>query len=139
MEKEIKFKVIKNTLMDIWGNSEGLMITDVGRNKLLLSFKDQQKVLKNGLWSIKGNLLNLQEWTQEESIFWIQLYGVPEEYMNVETARKIGYMIGILDEVEDPKINGVLAREFLIFRATIDITSPLQTGFYLERANKDNA
>ncbi|KAL4344709.1 uncharacterized protein DS421_11g337730 [Arachis hypogaea] len=141
-DKEIKFKVCKNTLLALWGNPTG-----VGRNKILISFKDRSKgkeILDNGPWNIRGNLLNLQHWSQRESIFevrhdvmefWIQLHGFPEDHMRDETTMVVGNMVGLVSEVEDPLVDGVLMRNYLRFIAAINITKPLQTGFWLARDN----
>ncbi|RYR68792.1 hypothetical protein Ahy_A03g015258 [Arachis hypogaea] len=89
--------------------------------------------------------MNLQRWLYGEAIldvrhdfmeFWIQVHGLPVEKVNAETAKTIGDMIGIVGEVEDPIKEGTLQRNFLRFRAAINIKQPLQTGFWLNRGNK---
>ncbi|XP_072076776.1 uncharacterized protein At4g02000-like [Arachis hypogaea] len=135
--------------MGIWGNPKGVTISEVGRNKILISFKDEKKgnqMLKNGPWNIKGNLLNLQRWSQNASFMmfsmtswtWIQIHGIPVEYMNEKTAKTIGYMLGIVDKVKDPKQDGVLMRNFLRVTVTIEITRLPQTSFWLKRDQKEN-
>ncbi|KAL4293284.1 hypothetical protein AHAS_Ahas18G0112700 [Arachis hypogaea] len=101
-EKELSFKVIRNAIMGIWENPQGVAFSEVGRNKVLISFKDQRKgfqILKGGLWSIRGQLVNLQMWNQRESIhevnhdrmeLWMQIHGFPQAYLNNNTARIIG-------------------------------------------------
>ncbi|KAL4356628.1 hypothetical protein AHAS_Ahas09G0105700 [Arachis hypogaea] len=71
-DKVIKFKVIKNSIMGMWKNPEGVIIFEVGRNKVLISFKNQRKgaqMMANGSWIIRENLLNLRAWSQEKSIY----------------------------------------------------------------------
>ncbi|KAL4395057.1 hypothetical protein AHAS_Ahas02G0213900 [Arachis hypogaea] len=60
--KEVPFRSNKNVIMRIWENPEGVSIFEVGRNKVLTSFKDMWRclqTLKGEPWSIKGHLLNL--------------------------------------------------------------------------------
>ncbi|KAL4305300.1 hypothetical protein AHAS_Ahas16G0064500 [Arachis hypogaea] len=50
-DKEINFKTINNVLMGIWKNLKGLSISEVGRNKVLISIEDKrrrQQILKGG-------------------------------------------------------------------------------------------
>ncbi|RYQ81105.1 hypothetical protein Ahy_Scaffold1g107110 [Arachis hypogaea] len=145
--KEIPFISSKNAIMGIWENPEGVSISEVRRNKVLISFKDVWRglqTLKGGPWSIKGHLLNLQLWSQHESIsevshqymeFWVQIHRLPLENMNSETSRIIGDMMGIVIDVEDPMRNHVLIRTFLRVRVAVDILKPLATGFYMAREN----
>ncbi|XP_052113715.1 uncharacterized protein LOC127744907 [Arachis duranensis] len=42
-------------------------------------------------------------------------------------------MLGVLAEVEEPKMDGVLRRPYLRIRVSIDITKALPTGFWLDR------
>ncbi|RYQ84613.1 hypothetical protein Ahy_B10g104050 [Arachis hypogaea] len=111
--KEVPFRSSKNAIMGIWRNPEGVSISEVGRNKVLISFKDMWRglqTLKGGPWSIKGHLLNLQLWS-------INIGG-----------RIIGDMMGIVIDVEDPMRNHVLMRTFLRVRVVVDILKPLPTA-----------
>ncbi|KAL4321620.1 hypothetical protein AHAS_Ahas14G0128700 [Arachis hypogaea] len=147
-DKDLKFRAIKNSILGMWGNPSDVSISEVGRNKVLISFKDSRlgkRFLNNGPWNVRGNLMNLQQWLYGESIldvshdhmeFWIQAHGFPIEHLNKETAKTIGNLIGIVGEVEDPIKNGTLKRDFLRFKVAINITQPLQIGFWLNRDNK---
>ncbi|MED6224413.1 hypothetical protein PIB30_083724 [Stylosanthes scabra] len=62
-DKEYNFSSIRAGLMGIWGNPAGVMISDVDRNKVLISFRDHVKgrqILDKGPWTFRGQLLNLQ-------------------------------------------------------------------------------
>ncbi|RYR26624.1 hypothetical protein Ahy_B02g060896 [Arachis hypogaea] len=131
--------------MGIWGSPVGVSISEVGRNKVLISFKYKRKglqILKNGPWSIRGNLINLKVWIQNVAIgevdhtfleFWIQFHGVLLEFTNKEKARKIGELLEIVEELEDPIRENVLARTFLRVRTAINVNRELATGFWMER------
>ncbi|KAL4286441.1 hypothetical protein AHAS_Ahas19G0086500 [Arachis hypogaea] len=67
-------------------NPKHVSISEVGRNKVLVSFKDIRtgnRIIKNGPWNVKRHLLNLQRWLYGEAIldvshdfmeFWIQVH-----------------------------------------------------------------
>ncbi|KAL4299656.1 hypothetical protein AHAS_Ahas17G0122700 [Arachis hypogaea] len=116
-EKEIKFKICKNVLLGMWGNSEGVAIFE----KISSTYKDGHR----------GDAL--EEINHDFMAFWIQVHGVPEENMNLEVVSEIVDLIGIVKEVDDPVIDNTLMRKVLRFKTTIDISRPLQTGFWLSR------
>ncbi|RYR32887.1 hypothetical protein Ahy_A10g047413 [Arachis hypogaea] len=127
-DKEINFKTCKNALLEMWGNPQGVAVTDIGRKKILFSFKDRKKglqIIQNGPWNVKGNMINLRLWREGESVFevdhdfmefWIQVHGIPLEFMEKETARLIGEMLGVLVEAEEPKTDGILKKPYLRIR-----------------------
>ncbi|RYR72102.1 hypothetical protein Ahy_A02g006306 [Arachis hypogaea] len=87
-------------------------------------------------------MVNLRLWREDELVyevdhdfmeFWIQVHGIPHDFMDKETGILIGEMLGVLAEVEDPKMDGVLRRPYLRIRISIDITKALPTGFWLDR------
>ncbi|RYQ98245.1 hypothetical protein Ahy_B08g094302 isoform A [Arachis hypogaea] len=136
-DREISFKASKNALLGIWGNQ-----------RTSSSLRDQRRgvqILKGGPWCVKGHLLNLQLWGQNAAIyevshefmeFWVQIHGVPLEYMERETAETIGNMLGVVVEVEDPKRGNVFVRTFLRVRVAINISNPLPTGFWMTREER---
>ncbi|XP_072088060.1 uncharacterized protein [Arachis hypogaea] len=150
-EKEMNLKACRNAILGIWGNPVGLVISEIGRNMLLFSFKDKKKgkqALNGGSWSIKGYLLNLQEWMKGQSVFevkndfmdfWVQIHVVPLELLERDTTKVIGDMMGLVSEVEDPWRDTKLMRTFLRVKVALDVTEPLPTGFYLERDDLPNA
>ncbi|XP_072058121.1 uncharacterized protein [Arachis hypogaea] len=144
-DKEINFKTCKNALLGMWGNPQGVAVTDIGWKKMLFSFKDRKKglqIIQNGPWNVKGNMVNLRLWREGESVFevdhdfmefWIQVHGIPHDFMDKETGILIGKMLGVLTEAEDPRSDGVLRRPYLRIRVSINITKALPTGFWLDR------
>ncbi|RYR10926.1 hypothetical protein Ahy_B05g079408 [Arachis hypogaea] len=146
-DKEVSFNTCRVALLGIWGHPEGVAISDVGRNKVLISFKDVQKgiqIQNGGPWSVRGNLLNLQIWNRRESVYevdhrymelWVQIHGFPLNYITRKTAEIIGKKIGTVMETENPRLNDTLQRTFLRVRVTMNITKPLPTGFLLATQN----
>ncbi|RYR08900.1 hypothetical protein Ahy_B05g076767 [Arachis hypogaea] len=129
----------------MWKNPQGVAVTDIGWKKMLFSFKDSKKglhIIQNGPWNVKRNMVNLRLWREGKSVFeidhdfmefWIQVHGIPHDLMDKETCILIGEMLGVLAEVEDPKVDGILRRPYLRIRVSINITKPLPTGFWLDR------
>ncbi|RYR59680.1 hypothetical protein Ahy_A05g025598 [Arachis hypogaea] len=70
--------------------------------------------------------------------FWVQVHGIPIDYMSKKTAIHIGNMLGVVAEVENPKVDGVLRRSFLRIRVGINITKAPPTGFWLAREKSSN-
>ncbi|RYR58629.1 hypothetical protein Ahy_A05g024490 [Arachis hypogaea] len=112
---------------------------------MLFSFKDRKKglqIMQNGPWNVRGNMVNLRLWWKGESVFevdydfmefWIQIHGIPHDFMDKETGVRIGEMLGVLAEVEDPKTDDIRRRSYLRIRISINITKSLPTGFWLDR------
>ncbi|XP_072076770.1 uncharacterized protein At4g02000-like [Arachis hypogaea] len=105
------------------------------------------QILNGGPWSIRGQILNLQIWSQGIYVhevahdylkFWVQIHGLPQKYINADTARDIGNRIGIVAEVEDPRMEEVLERTFLRVKVAIDVSKPLPTRFWMDRNNLPN-
>ncbi|RYQ97067.1 hypothetical protein Ahy_B08g093057 [Arachis hypogaea] len=61
--------------------------------------------------------------------FWIQVHGIPVDYISKETTIRIENMLGVVAEVENSKVDRVLRRSFLRIRVGINITKALPTEF----------
>ncbi|RYQ97414.1 hypothetical protein Ahy_B08g093457 [Arachis hypogaea] len=96
----------------MWGNPPGVAVTEIGLKKILFSFKDRKK-----------RAANTSEWI-------VEFHGILVDYMSKETTIYIGNMFGVVAEVENPKVDGVLRRFFLRIRIGINITKALPTGFW---------
>ncbi|RYR04844.1 hypothetical protein Ahy_B06g084640 isoform A [Arachis hypogaea] len=132
-DKEVSFNTCKAALLGIWGNPEGVAISEVGRNKFLISFRNASKgvqIRKGRPWSIRGNLVNLQIWNNRQSVYdvdhktmklWVQIHGLPLHYLTTKSAEITGKRLGI--------------RTFLRVKVTLNVTKPLPTGFWVAREN----
>ncbi|RYR51691.1 hypothetical protein Ahy_A06g026670 [Arachis hypogaea] len=69
---------------------------------------------------------------------WVQFHGIPIGYMSKETTIHIGNMLGVVVEIENPKVDGVFRRSFLRIRVGINITKALPTEFWLAREKSSN-
>ncbi|RYR37124.1 hypothetical protein Ahy_A09g042058 [Arachis hypogaea] len=146
-DKEVSFNTCKAALLKIWENSEGVAISEVGRNKVLVSFTDASKgvqIRKGGLWSIRENLLNLQTWNDRQLVYdvdhkimklWVQIHGLPLHYITTKSTEIIGKRLGVVMETENPRWNNIFQRTFFRVKVTLNVTKPLPTGFWLAREN----
>ncbi|MED6110845.1 hypothetical protein PIB30_046729 [Stylosanthes scabra] len=124
------------------GKLAGVVIIEVGRNTVLISFSDHEKgrqILLRGPWSFRGHLINLSLWTGLQPIdsinhnimeLWMQMYGVPLSYMSTYTTEAIGRAFGTVVEIEDPVVNNLFHRSFLRAKLFMDISRPLPTSIW---------
>lgn len=91
-----------------------------------------------------NKLVSLQWWNPEVALteinfntvqFWVQLQGLPMEFITVGSAEKILSQIGKLIEIEDPRVEGKLIRPYIRARVEININTPLSTGCWVPRKN----
>ncbi|KAJ1382435.1 Zinc knuckle CX2CX4HX4C [Sesbania bispinosa] len=144
-DKALNRNVVKDIVTKAWNMQEDLKIADMGPNTYLFTFArvDQVKrILEEGPGFIMGHLMSLQCWIPEGSAleinfdfvkFWIQLHGLPLEFMNVKNACKIAQKIGSVISVEDPFVEGQLLRPFFKVKVEVNIKKPLLTGFSIPR------
>ncbi|KAJ1412390.1 hypothetical protein SESBI_20511 [Sesbania bispinosa] len=68
-------------------------------------------VMTNGTWNVMGHLISLQHWVPQASVyeinydlvpFWVQLHGMPLEYMTTKNVAKIAARLGEVQEVAHP-------------------------------------
>lgn len=67
--------------------------------------------------------------------FWVQIQNLPLEFISVKSAEKILKDMGVVLEIEDPRVDGKLLRPFIRARMEINIQYPLSTGCWVPRKN----
>lgn len=149
-DKVLNKGAIRNILIKAWGYPTGLQVSDAGFNKFIFTFNTReaaQEVMCKTPWYVMNKLVSLQWWKPEVAIteinfdkvqFWIQLQGLPLEFISMKNAGKILVQIGEIIEIEDPKVDGKLIRPFIRARIEIDIQKPLSTGCWIPRKNLAN-
>ena len=105
-------RALKNTLKMAWKLGSDLRIVDVGNGILQFKFSSRfqmEWVEKSGLWNFENYLLLLCRWKTglistnivfTHSAFWVQVWGLPFEFMNKEVGKDIRGTIGIFLEVD---------------------------------------
>ncbi|MED6208431.1 hypothetical protein PIB30_045004 [Stylosanthes scabra] len=79
--------------MGIWDHPKGVIITDVGRNSVLISFQDRSKgfrLWRGGPWSIRGHLVNRQMCSGNKS-----LLEIDHKYMEDPTVTRYKPGLGV--------------------------------------------
>ncbi|KAF7808291.1 kinesin KP1-like isoform X1 [Senna tora] len=126
-------------------NPPGLDIVNLVENTLLFNFKDAetaQRIMNEAPSNVLGKLLCLQKWSPEltldevhycRSPFWIQIHNVPPEGFSMANVERIARKVGDVMEVEKLIINNKIVRGFMRARVMVDITKPLETGYFINR------
>ncbi|KAK9986451.1 hypothetical protein SO802_031402 [Lithocarpus litseifolius] len=99
-------RALKNTLRSAWKMGSDLRIVEVGINILQFKFSSMYQlewVERSGPWNFKNNLLLLCRWRKGLSSanlvfthapFWVQVWGLPFEYMTEDAGCDTGGKIG---------------------------------------------
>ncbi|RYR72171.1 hypothetical protein Ahy_A02g006382 [Arachis hypogaea] len=70
-EKVLNTVIVRKTILNMWGDPQGLVITNAGPNSFILNFKSQEearRAYEGGPWRIEGHMLSLQWWSSNLSI-----------------------------------------------------------------------
>ncbi|KAH7841895.1 hypothetical protein Vadar_013209 [Vaccinium darrowii] len=130
---------LKDTMRKVWGSPEGLRMVDVGENLFHFRFvneMDLQRVVNGDPWCFDNMLLLLRRWEAglkadtvvfNEIDFWIQLWGLPFEYISPEIGGEIGRRIGTVLEVNKVIEKGDWGR-YVRVRVRIPLNRPLRRG-----------
>lgn len=95
---------------------------------------EKDKVISSSLWSIKGNILVIQQWTPNLAIdevyfryspFWIQVHHIPLNRINMDNASRFRNYIGSFIKA-DKGLGENRVRGFLRFQVQVDTTKPLK-------------
>ena len=141
-------RALKNTLRSTWKMGSDLRIVEVGNNVLQFKFSSMfqlEWVERSGPWNFENNLLLLCRWRKGLSStnlvfthapFWIQIWGLPFEYMTEEAGCDIGSKIGRVIEVDKRSWQADQAK-FMRVRIDLPIEKPLRRGGYVTNMDGD--
>ena len=111
-DRQQNVRALKNTLITTWKLGSDLRIVEVGNDILQFKFSSRYQmewVEKSGSWNFENNLLFLCRWKKGLSStnivfmhapFWVQVWGLPFEFMNEGVGKDIGGTIGNFLEVD---------------------------------------
>ncbi|KAK9266357.1 hypothetical protein L1049_012628 [Liquidambar formosana] len=145
-DRPLNIQAVRSTLLCAWKLSKAPSITFLSINIFLFGFaleSNREKVFLSGPWSVRGAHLVLKEWSPglvlEEisfkvSPFWVQIHGLPPGFKSLDNISKIGLSIGVFIEADVKRSNHLVWNNFLRVRVGIDVSAPLKTGFFLNRA-----
>lgn len=126
----------------IWVTQEPIHVDQIGPNMFLFYFKrvsDRDRFWNRRPWTINGDHLALKEWSPEMSLkdfnsshstFWIQIHGLPLQFMTKENGYKIGGLFTKVVRCEDCSRKSLLGMKFLRLQVELDTSKPLPTGFF---------
>jgi hypothetical protein len=146
--KSVSSSSIKTNLLQAWHFLKSLTSEYKENNLVVFTFEDDadlSRVLDNSPWNIKGSPLFLQRWENDDTFedldfskgaFWIQVHGLPLEWMTTENASSIGNSLGVLLEVDNADKLKPNRKGFLRIRVLINLKEPLATGFLHHRPPK---
>ncbi|KAF7150653.1 hypothetical protein RHSIM_Rhsim02G0038900 [Rhododendron simsii] len=144
--KKFNVTVMKDSLRRAWGSPENLHIVEVGDNLFHFRFDSEtnlRKVLNGGPWNFDNYLLVLQEWEsgmKAEQVsfqlvpFWVQLWGLPFEFVNPVIGEIIGKRIGSFFSVDNRAVMGERGR-FIRVRVGVPVDKPLKRGGFIALGN----
>ncbi|KAH7843900.1 hypothetical protein Vadar_022074 [Vaccinium darrowii] len=137
--KSVNSVALKDTLKKVWGVKNEVNIIDVENNMFLFRFSSEaqmQRVITEGPWSFDNQLVVMKKWEPgmradnvqfHHADFWIQLWGLPFEYISGEIATIVGRRIGEVVDVDEKSIKEDRGK-FVRVRVRICIDKPLKRG-----------
>ena len=132
-------RAFKNTLKAAWKMGSDLRIVEVGNNVFQFKFGtvcQLEWVERSVPWNFDNNLLLLCRWRKgltasnisfSHAPFWVQVWGLPFEYMSEDAGKDIGGRLGKVLEVDKRSLQAEQAK-FMRIRVEIPIDKPLRRG-----------
>uniref|UniRef100_A0A7N2R5R6 CCHC-type domain-containing protein n=1 Tax=Quercus lobata TaxID=97700 RepID=A0A7N2R5R6_QUELO len=120
-DRNINKNAVKAIILKVWRTSKGVQIVDLKEN--IFVFKFACEVDDLDFSSIP---------------LWVQIHGLPIEYMSKENAEEIGALVGEVLEVDFTGSGGVCMSKFLRVKVELKVEDPLLSGFFLDRNTQPN-
>ncbi|KAL2540680.1 Uncharacterized protein Adt_01658 [Abeliophyllum distichum] len=146
LHKPLDKNLVESIAKKEWRCKNDFSVACITRNVFMFSFKsieDLKNVLGNSPWTIRGGLLIISVWCSGKvprefsfsySVFWVQVHGLPINYLTRENMTKIGEYLGIFVCADRSVFDGKICwRKFLRLRVILDVRNPILTGFWLRR------
>ncbi|XP_065633850.1 uncharacterized protein LOC136069351 [Quercus suber] len=144
-DRQQNIRALKNTLRTAWKLGSDLRIVEVGNDILQFKFSSRYQmewVEKSGPWNFENNLLLLCRWKKGLSSsnigfthapFWVQIWGLPFEFMCEEVGKDIDGTIGNFLEVDKRSWQSDQAK-YMRIRVEVQLNKPLRRGGYVTDA-----
>ena len=126
-------------LRSVWRTAKNFEVCDLGENKALFQFEDENdldRVLLLSPWAFDKYLVLLHKLGAGEAVnkvqfnqasFWVQIHGLPTMSQTREAGIRIGSILGKVEKV-DVDEKGFCLAGYLRIQVTIDISQPLCRG-----------
>ncbi|RYR51764.1 hypothetical protein Ahy_A06g026743 [Arachis hypogaea] len=125
-EKVLNTITVHKTILNIWGDPQGLGIINAGPNSFILNFKSPEEARR-------ASNLSIDEVNCNQLPIWIQIHELSYDKIHIKNAEKIGAIVGRVISAEDPLVEGNKLRSFLRVRVEINVQTPLKIGFWFKR------
>ena len=138
-KRRVNLESVARVLRSIWKMNQSFEVSDLGNNKALFLFQnedDVDKVRLQGPWSFDKYLLALHKLKTGEAVskikfnrmaLWIQIHGIPTTFQTKEVGYSIGSTIEAVESV-DANEKGFCLGSFMRIRVMIEISNPLCRG-----------
>ncbi|KAH7840407.1 hypothetical protein Vadar_016441 [Vaccinium darrowii] len=145
-QKPANLTGLKNTMGLIWGNPKNFRVIEVGKDLykfILPSEVDVIRILNSKPWFFNNHFLNLERWNPkllphqycfDFTSTWVQIWGLPIQYMSMEVGLKLGTKLGTVEDVSIP-ITGSKDGRFIRVKVYVNITLPLKRGCMVKLAS----
>lgn len=142
-EKKANLVGIRNTMTKLWKNRGLKKVVALDQNVYQFVFKeeaDREGVMKGRPWLFENQLLVLRYWEEGRcwktdsfisSPLWIQVWNIPPHWISIESGRKIGNLIGPVQDVLIVDAGGREERHVKVL-VEVDLSKPLLRGTMLK-------
>ncbi|KAH7518087.1 hypothetical protein FEM48_Zijuj09G0133500 [Ziziphus jujuba var. spinosa] len=105
----------------------------------------RNRIWRKRPWSINGAHLALREWKPEQSFedldfnistFWVQIHGLPLQFMTSSNASTIGGLFKNLIHCESTSRTNLVGLKYMRIQVDVDIYKPLLTGSFHKLGNR---
>ncbi|CAI9099220.1 OLC1v1036005C1 [Oldenlandia corymbosa var. corymbosa] len=112
MGRTISYLSLCNKLQEVWDETEGFALMNLGRDYFLAKFwkaEDFQKILKSGPLYFYGAYFHIWEWDSsfdaatnkvKSLTVWARMPGLPVHYYNKGFLRHIGQLLGRVVQID---------------------------------------
>ncbi|KAH7839628.1 hypothetical protein Vadar_006500 [Vaccinium darrowii] len=145
-QKSVNLGGLRTTMGLIWGNPTNFKVLEIGKGIyqfILPSESDVIRILNGKPWFFNNHFLTLEKWNPnlqpkqycfQFTPLWVQIWGLPIQFISKEVGAKIGGRIGFVDDVAIPATGSTEGR-YVRVRVHLDVTLPLKRGCMVKLAS----
>ncbi|KAH7863457.1 hypothetical protein Vadar_017734 [Vaccinium darrowii] len=146
-QKPVNFSGLRTTMGLVWGNPKNFRVIEVGKGIyqfILPSEVDVIRILNGKPWFFNNHFLILERWNPKLqpsqycfnfTPIWVQIWGLPIQFISTEVGLKLGSNIGTVEDVAIP-VTGSKEGRFVRVRVYMDISVPLRRGCMVKLAQR---
>lgn len=143
-ESHVPYKIMCDTLSNLWKPRKGIYIKKVLNNRFLFQFfheVDFRRIVGGGPWTFKNHLLVWKEVVQgmdlaitilDSTTFWVQVHDIPIGFRSEKVSKDVGTFVGGFESCDPRNFDGN-NRSFLRVRAQVNIYKPLKRFMKLRK------